>query len=258
MSDYEDKIARERRWHTEPTFRAKHFLNTRLFYSRARNDFNYIYPRKKLGEAVHRAARALCTDNPKVLIAPLGGGGDIEYIDNPSYDISGIDIHEEAVTGIVAPRLHKFVGDIKNMSMFPDDEFDIVAVSLFLHHFVLYGFDDYLMEIRRVLKPGGRIVALEPSSLNPMVWATWLAKKVFGNITGTVDDEAAFPPTRLTGALKRCGFGDVGFHGAGFCHNRIPIPIAKFANFVTSPLMKFPIIKHFAWMCVFHATRQSE
>jgi len=256
LNDYEDKIARERRWHTEPAFRTKHFLNTRFFYSRARNDFNYIYPRKKLGEAVHRAARAMGADNPKILIAPLGGGADLEYIEQPSFDISGIDIHEEAVAGIAAPRLRKFVGDIKNMSMFSDGEFDIVAVPLFLHHFVRYGFDDYLREAHRVLKPGGRIIALEPSSLNPMVWATWLAKKIFGNITGTVDDEAAFPPARLTSAMKRCGFGGVGFHAAGFCHNRVPIPIAKFINLVTSPLMKLPVIKHFAWMCVFYGEKQ--
>ncbi|MFA6450915.1 MAG: class I SAM-dependent methyltransferase [bacterium] len=257
MNDYEDKLKRELEWHTGQGFRAKHFLNRSVFFSPERNAFNYVFPRKRLALMMDRAIAGAGMKAPAMLVAPLGTGEDMIYISHITPDISGIDISEDAVRAVSAPNLKKFTGDVKDMSMFPDESFDIVVASLFFHHFVNYGFEPYLNEMNRVLKPGGYLFSLEPSSLNPFVWAMRLAKMFFGNITGTVEDEAPFYPPRLAAAMGKCGFDGVRIEGAGFAHNRTPIFASKILNAATLPLLRSPVVKHFCWMCVFQGIKKS-
>lgn len=255
MDDYEDKLKRERLWHTQPTFQAKHFFNSGLFYSPERNAFNYVFPKKRMALCLGEIIKANSLSNPSVLIAPVGSGGDVQYIRHLSENITGIDISQEAIDQLADTSIDKYVGDMKNMTMFSDNCFDIVLVPLFFHHFVKYGFDTFLAEAVRVLKPNGHFVSLEPSSLHPVSWITMGARKVVGNITGQVDDEMAFNPQKLSTAMKRCGLRDVQVTGASFSHNRIPIQIAKVNNFLTVPFLKLPFVKYFSWMCLFHGRK---
>lgn len=251
MNDYEKKLDRERRWYTEKTFKADHFLNSRLFYSPERNAFNYVFPKRRFADLVCKVARSSKLDSPRVLVAPIGTGDDLKYIRHLSDDISGIDISEEAVAKIEDNKVKTHVGDARDMNMFPTDHFDMVLAPLFFHHFVRFGFDDFLREMYRVLKPGGHFFSLEPNSLNPMCWLTRLMRKVVGNISGSVSDEAPFAPFRLSRAMKRCGFREVRIYGASFSHNRVPICLARIINVATFPLLRFPLTKYFAWMCLF-------
>lgn len=255
MNDYEEKLKRERRWYTQPIFKANHFLNSKLFYSPERNAFNYIFPKKQLSNFISRIAQSNGLKKPAILIAPIGTGDDLKYLQHLSDDISGIDISEEAVNRITDSNVEKYIGDIKNMYMFSENHFDIVVVPLFFHHFLRYGFDDFLREAYRVLKPNGHFFSLEPSSLHPVCWVTWCAKKIVGNITGAVEDEAPFIPLKLSNAMKRCGFRDIRIYGASFSHNRVPIWIARINNVVTFPMLKFPVVKYFAWMCLFYGRK---
>jgi len=255
MDDYQQKLDRERRWHTERAFRARHFLNSRLFYSPERNAFNYVFPKQRLADFMARIAQSHGLSSPRILIAPVGSGDDLPYIRPLSGDISGIDISEEAVARIADGSIKRYVGDVKRMEMFPDDHFDMVVASLFFHHFARYGFDGFLTEMLRVLKPGGHLFALEPNLLHPVCLATQSAKKVFGNISGTVEDEAPFIPFRLVSAMKRRGFRDVQIRGASFSHNRVPIWLARINNVVTLPLLHAPLVKALAWMCLFYGRK---
>lgn len=193
--------------------------------------------------------------NASVLIAPLGTGDDIEYIRRLSKHISGVDVSQEAIDRIADNTIEKYVGDMKDMTMFSDERFDIVIVPLFFHHFVKQGFDDFLKEAYRVLKPCGHFFSLEPSSLYPMYWLIWCAKRIFGNITGAVEDEMPFNPRMLSDAMKRCKFHDVRVFGASFSHNRFPVWFAKVVNMVTFPLLRVPFVKNFTWMCLFYGRR---
>lgn len=255
MTSYEDKIGRERKWFTQNTFQPRHFLNSRLFYSVERNAFNYTFPRRQLSRLIGDIVKSHALNDPRILIAPIGGGDDIPYVQPFSRRISGIDVSKEAVDRIADERIEKHVGDMKNMTMFPDRHFDVVVVSLFFHHYVEFGFDDFLLEVHRVLRPGGHFFSLEPSSLHPVTWVTRCLKEIAGNITGAVEDEAAFNPLRLSGAMRRCGFSGVKIYGATFSHNRLPIWIARVNNAATYPLLRLPIVKHFAWMCLFYGRR---
>jgi len=256
MDTYEDKLKRERQWYTQSAFQARHFLNSRLFYSPERNAFNYLFPKKRLSLFIEQTMEANDLNKPSVLIAPIGTGDDIQYIRHLSGRISGVDISQEAIDRIADDTLEIYVGDMKNMTMFSDNQFDIVLVPLFFHHFVKHGFDDFLKETYRVLKPDGHFFSLEPSSLHPVGWITWCLKKVVGNITGAVEDEMPFNPLMLSNAMKRCGFHDVQVLGASYSHNRVPIWIAKVNNVVTLPLLKCPFVKYFAWMCLFYGRKE--
>lgn len=255
MDNYEDKLNREKEWHTKPVFKAKHILNSRLFYSPERNAFNYVFPKKQLALSIGAIIKANGLNKLSVLIAPIGTGNDIQYIRHLSESITGIDISQEAIEKITDNSIEKYVGDMKNMTMFPDNRFDIVLVPLFFHHFVRYGFDPFLTEAYRVLKPNGFFFSLEPSSFHPVSWITRGVKKLVGNITGQVEDEMAFNPLMLANAMKRCGFHDVQVFGASFSHNRVPTWISYVNNVVTLPLLKLPFVKYFAWMCLFHGRK---
>jgi SAM-dependent methyltransferase len=80
--------------------------------------------------------------------------------------ISGLDISENAIAKARANYGNKakfYAGDAHEMP-FPDGSFDLVVGRAILHHLDL---DLALKEIRRVLRPGGAAVFVEPLGDNP-------------------------------------------------------------------------------------------
>ena len=102
----------------------------------------------------------------RVLDVATGRGGFVHFLLEglPSYDeIVAIDTSAE-----LAPAFQEAFADRPNVRFtamdaatmsFPDDSFDTVAVSSSLHHFA--DPSAVLSEMRRVCRPGGRIVVLE-------------------------------------------------------------------------------------------------
>ena len=255
MVDYDDKLDRERQWYIQSTFKPDHFLNSSLFFSPERNMFNYIFPKIIFYNHIRSVVHSSGSASSSILVAPVGNGDDLKYLRPISDDLYGIDISEEAIDQISDGTVKKSVGDMSNMSMFTTNQFDIVVVPLFFHHFLNFGFESFLSELHRVLKPGGHFFSLEPNSLYPISWLSFCAKKLVGNITGAVEDEAPFVPFRLSRAMTNCGFREVRTYGASFTHNRIPICLAKINNTLTFPLLRLPFFRYIAWMCVFHGIK---
>lgn len=253
--DYEEKLQQERLWYKHPAFRPKHILNCPLFYSPKRNAFNYIFPKTRLSLLMQQTAKAHGLRSPAILLAPIGRGGDLSYVRALGGRVTGIDVSQEAIDSIADDTVEKHLGDIRQMSMFCDNRFDMAVVSLFYHHYVQLGFDQFLKELYRVLKPGGHLFSLEPSCFYPLSWLSWWARKAFGNITGLVEGEMPFSPRRLALAMKRCGFRGVRVLGASFSHNRFPIWLARLVNFVTLPMLSAPLLKYCAWLCLFYGRK---
>jgi SAM-dependent methyltransferase len=96
----------------------------------------------------------------------LGGGDAPRYRAMGARNITGIDISE---TGIAEANANFgafakfFVADAHSMP-FEDNSFDLVVGRAILHHLNL---DRALNEIRRVLRPGGSAIFIEPLGGNP-------------------------------------------------------------------------------------------
>jgi SAM-dependent methyltransferase len=58
------------------------------------------------------------------------------------------------------------VSDSQRMP-FPDDAFEVIVLVDVLHH--LSRLEETLMEMKRVLNPGGRVILFEPNKLNPLL-----------------------------------------------------------------------------------------
>jgi ubiquinone/menaquinone biosynthesis C-methylase UbiE len=87
--------------------------------------------------------------------------------------VTGIDVsdaeidqaRERAETNGIADRCRFLAADAHSTD-FPDDSFDVIVGDSILHHLELRR---ALLEIRRILRPGGRAVFLEPLWHNPIL-----------------------------------------------------------------------------------------
>ncbi len=58
--------------------------------------------------------------------------------------------------------------------------------------------------------------------------------------------------------MQRSGFEAIRVQAASFSHNRLPIWLARLNNAVTYPLRKLPLLKYFAWLCLFYGRKAAE
>ncbi len=86
----------------------------------------------------------------------------------------------------------------------PDASFDVVLYRLVLHHLAFQGpLDPVFSEARRLLRPGGAMVAIEPGLWHPVGLALAAANRLGAAtaIHGTPDD-IPLSPSRLTAAAR--------------------------------------------------------
>lgn len=91
--------------------------------------------------------------------------------------------------------LHFLIGSGSD-TPFESESFDLVVAHLVLHH--IEPLEPLLREVMRVLRPGGRFIAVEPT---PLVGLLAHGK--------TSDNEAPISPKRVRSDLVRVGFGDI-------------------------------------------------
>ena len=188
-----------------------------------------------------------------LLIAPCGSGGDYPFLKEFSEKIYGIDLSPIAVKNC-PPDMKVIVGDILETG-YSSEKFDLVASPLFFHHLVKYGFDPFLKEFYRILKPKGKLVILDFSIFYPLNAITRPLKRIFNNPYGEVEDEDPFRPKLMLLSLKRVGFSKIEVSGATFSHCSFFLPIAKIINIITKPLLKKWPFKLFSWMILFWAEK---
>lgn len=245
---YAAKLAKERAWYgsSERAGLAHRILRSSLVYSLDRVKFNYVFPKEQL-VAVMR--RHLSKKAETMLIVPCGTGDDFRYVADLADCVYGVDLSEVAVR--VCPRqMNAAVGDALTLP-YRDGMFDLVVCSLFFHHFLRFGFEPFLREYYRVLKPGGVIVILEPNQWYPLNIVTRPIKRVFSNPYGEVEDERPFPPGLLVSSLKETGFRNVATQAATFSHPAFYKPLANFVNLITKDLLAVNPLKQLGWLIVF-------
>src|SRR6476659_3085631 len=105
----------------------------------------------------------------EILDAGCGSGPLVEALRAKGAIVSGFDL-SPAMVELARQRLGEDadvrVADLRAPLPYPDDRFDLVVASLALHY--VEDWASALAEVRRVLKPGGRLTV---SIIHPMVYA---------------------------------------------------------------------------------------
>lgn len=235
---HSERLQKEIEWYHD-SFRSSHPLNQYPLYSPLRNELAYIIARHNLA----KRAKQMFPRAQNVLIAPCGLGNDALQFSEiwPEAAFHGVDISPDAVRRCTIRDA--VVGDILRMP-YPPSFFDVVVSTLFFHHVADEGFESYLAEIARVLRPGGIMVTMEQSTYHPLFLLTRPARKIIGNITGQVEHEHPISLSKLEGAARLCGFSRTCTFPCSFGHNRMPVPVTTVINVLNN----FEGLKHLAWM----------
>jgi len=157
----------------------------------------------------------------KVLIAPIGTGHEIKYLQGLYNEVHGIDISERALEQCPANIVTKKADILQSGEM--EESFDVIICPLFLHHVHKVGFIPFLEEYYRLLRRGGVLAIHEPSILFPPSQITAFLRIFMGNVTGLVDDERPIYPLALTKNLKEISFVNIRYRGLSFSHVRYPV-----------------------------------
>lgn len=246
----------EREWYEQPFYlESAHWTARPPFASHERHWLhNDVQTGRFYSELYRYLRRRGRPERAVVLVAPAGNGRDYYYLQNilRSIDaVHGIDLSAQGLMRCPRPIVGR-EGDILK-SGYSDQTFDLIVCAQFLHHIHAVGFDPFLREFHRVLKPGGTLAVLEPANLHPLGWLTAAGRRLMGNVSGLVEDERPVRPSTVTAALRRSGFTDVRVRGLLFTHVRIPPGIQHLIDAVDYPLRVIPGLRGFAnsigWYC---------
>jgi SAM-dependent methyltransferase len=148
------------------------------------------------------------------------------------------------------PQVEFRIEDAHRLS-FPDACFDAVYGSSILHHLEI---GRALDEIRRVLRPGGRMVFVEPNMLNPQIL---VQKKVpaIKRWAGDVPHETAFVRWEIARRLRRHGFVAVVTFPHEFLHPFVPRALIGWVSRAGAVVERLPLLREIGGSCVIAAEK---
>lgn len=244
----------EKQWYLKEQFYidSKHWTSHPIFTSRERHWLAVDTEKHRFyGYLAKYILNKQYFKNAKILIAPIGTGGEVKYLQGLYKELHGIDISEIALSQCPKFIMTKEANILQ--SEYENESFDIVICPLFLHHVHKVGFKPFIAEYYRILRKGGVLAIQEPSFLFPMSWITSFLRIFMGNVTGLVPDEKPIYPSILTKELKEAGFTRIVTRGLHFNHVRFPIFIQLITLLLDLPLRIFSPFKFFAngigWYC---------
>lgn len=184
-----------------------------------------------------------------------GTGVFLERVASCGAEIRGIDLSMDLLARArrrLAGRsnVHLDCGNAEQMP-YPDASFDVVYGSSILHHLDL---ERALMEVFRVLRPGGRTVFAEPNALNPQVIVMFHfapAKEYFGQSP----DERAFSRFRARRVLGRVGYVDIAVRPFDFLHPATPPALIEGVSHLGAFLERVPLVREIAGSLLIRARR---
>jgi len=178
-------------------------------------------------------------------------GGERGLFPTPDYQISGVDVSEEALRILHGKKLYDglYKADISSLP-FTDRTFDIVYLRLILHHLIYPKniLAEGLQECFRVLKYGGVLALIEPNSWHPVGALMNIAHRlgIDQYIHGT-DDDVALSPRKLRRMLSRFS-SDISMHAVTFSWRRLPVFVQSGINRLQSAskhlIGEFPYFAH--------------
>jgi SAM-dependent methyltransferase len=160
-------------------------------------------------------------------------GTERELFPAGDYEIHGVDISHESLRILRERDVYEGVLRASITSLpAASDTFDVVYLRLILHHLVYPHnlLEDGLRECFRVLRPGGVLALVEPSSWHPIGALLNLAHalRLDMYIHGT-DDDVTLSPRMLRRELAAQG-RHLSTHAVTYSWRRLPIPVQALCN----------------------------
>jgi SAM-dependent methyltransferase len=167
-------------------------------------------------------------------------------------EITAIDISEDLLSEArkLLPDATFKVDDAMHLS-FQNETFDVVFGSSVLHHLE---FEKSLMEIYRVLKPGGRMIFAEPNMINPQIF---IQKNIpfIKRWLGDSPDETAIVRWNFSKLMKTKGFKNVRIFPYDFLHPIVPSALIRPVEFIGKLFEKIPVAKEIAGSVIIFGTK---
>ena len=142
----------------------------------------------------------------------------------PAWRMTGVEIDEAVVRHLVdAGELDEGLSGRAGELPLPDESFDVVLYRLVLHHIVFQGpLQPVFAEARRLLRPGGALVAVEPGSWHPVGAGLALANRLgLGPLVHGTPDDVPLSPRRLLEEARAAGL-EPELHAVSYGWRRLP------------------------------------
>jgi SAM-dependent methyltransferase len=181
-----------------------------LFSSRKRFD---QFENDRVYEVVAAAARQAVTGGTALDLG-CGSGTQALCLTKQGFAVISADLSPEAAklcraNTAGAERILGVVNADAESLPFRDASVDACICSLFLHHFS--SLDTVARELRRVVRPGGVVVATDANAHNPFVWLFFNVIHRVHRLPWVTPDQRAITSHELADCFGRHGFGDFQF-----------------------------------------------
>jgi SAM-dependent methyltransferase len=174
----------------------------------------------------------------------------------PGFRMTGVEL-DEAVVRVLEDGGeidHGLAGRAGELPL-PDASFDVVLYRLVLHHIAYQGpLAPVFEEARRLLRPGGALVAVEPGSWHPVGAALAAANRAgLGPLMHGTPDDVPLSPRRLVGEARAAGL-EPELHTVTYGWRRLPGPLQR-ALHALDPLGSRPRLAPFGHTLMLIARR---
>jgi SAM-dependent methyltransferase len=169
-------------------------------------------------------SRRLGMDGGDVLSVGCGWHPGRHLFPKPAWRMTGVETEAAVVDTLVeGGELDAGVAGLAGELPFEDESFDVVLYRLVLHHIAFQGpLGPVLEEARRLLRPGGALVAVEPGLWHPVGFGLALANRAgLGNLAHGTPDDIPLSPRELVAGARAVGL-EPELHAVTYGWRRLP------------------------------------
>jgi SAM-dependent methyltransferase len=148
---------------------------------------------------------------------------------SPAFRMTGVELDRRVVDALVeVGELDEGIAGRAGELPLADRSFDVVLYRLVLHHIAFQGpLGPCFAEARRLLRPGGALVAVEPGLWHPVGAALALANTAgLGTLVHGTPDDIPLSPRALEGEARAAGL-EPELHAVTFGWRRLPVPVQR-------------------------------
>ena len=236
-------------------------IKEEIFTNKARNKFQfnkkcYSITRESENFFYKQILKNIKSKNARILDYGCGSGIITSKLSAKGFNVIGVDISNVNIKVCKENTRKKRIKNVKFYAMdcektkFPENYFDIIVCHSILHHLNI---EKAFQELRRILKPAGKIICLEPVAYNPLIQ---LYRKLTPNLRTKWEIKHILTLKDIEIAKKYFNIKEVRYFHL-FTLFAIPLANTKLFNTsldlferVDEKILKMPIINKLAWQIV--------